>query len=59
MVASFESYSTITGTNVLPEWAGPVLAVSIIAICFGYGFATRKKQSVHHEHDTTALNDHS
>lgn len=54
MVALFESYSTITGTNVLPEWAGPVLAVSIIAICFGYGFATRKKQKLHHDTKTSS-----
>ncbi|MGI0066188.1 MAG: hypothetical protein ACREAT_05445 [Nitrosotalea sp.] len=54
MVASFESYSTITDTDVLPEWAGPVLAVSIIAICFGYGFATRKKQRLHHDTKTNS-----
>ncbi len=54
MVASFESYSTITSVNVLPEWAGPALAVSIIAICFGYGFATRKKQKLHHDTTTSS-----
>lgn len=52
MVASFESYSTITNTNVLPEWAGPVLAVAIMAVSFGYAFATKKKQRLHHQHDT-------
>ena len=49
MVASFESYSTIIGTNVLPEWIGPVLAVSIIAISFGYVFITKKRQRLHRD----------
>jgi high-affinity nickel-transport protein len=50
LIASFESYSTITGTNVLPPLTGPILAVSIIATSFGYAFATRKKKLYH---DTT------
>ncbi len=44
MVTSFESYSTITGTNVLPEWAGPVLAVSIIAISLGIALQQEKNR---------------
>lgn len=56
LVASFESYSTITKTNVLPEWAGPVLAVSIMVISFGYAIVTRKKQKLHHLHNTIAPN---
>ena len=57
MVASFESYSIITNTNVFPTWAGPVLAVAIMAVSFGYAFATKKKQRLHHQHDTI-LPDH-
>ncbi len=53
MVALFGSYSTITGMNILPEWAGPVLAVSIIAISFGYAFTTRK-QRLHHDTKTSS-----
>ena len=47
-VAAFESYSTITGNNILSPLAGPVLAGSILAISFGYAFATRKKKLQHH-----------
>lgn len=54
MVASFESYSTIAGTNILPEWIGPVLAVSIIAISFGYVFVTKKRQRLHHDTRTNS-----
>lgn len=43
-VAAFESYSTVSGIDILPTWAGPVLACSIIATSFGYAFATRKKK---------------
>jgi len=46
-VASLESYGTVTNTNILPEWAGPVLAVSIVSISFGYALVTRKNKSVH------------
>src|SRR5574340_458909 len=49
-IAAFESYSTISGTDILPTWTGPVLAGSIIAASFGYAFATRKKKL---QHDTT------
>src|SRR6185437_1104348 len=43
-VASFESYSTISGTTILSPLIGPVLAGSILALSFGYAFATRKKK---------------
>lgn len=49
-IASFESYGTITNRNILPEWAGPVLAVTIISISFGYAFVTRKKINVDNHH---------
>ncbi len=49
-VASLESYGTVTKTNILPEWAGPVLAVTIISVSFGYAFVTRKKTSVDNHH---------
>ena len=52
-VAAFESYSTVSGTDILPVWTGPVLAGSIIAISFGYGFATRKKK-LHHDTTTSS-----
>jgi nickel/cobalt transporter (NiCoT) family protein len=38
-VASLESYSVITNTNTIPSLTGPVLAIIIITIAFGYGFA--------------------
>lgn len=46
-VAALESYGTVTKTDILPEWAGPVLAVSIVSISFGYAFMTRKNKSTH------------
>lgn len=49
-IASLESYETITSKNILPEWAGPVLAVTIIIGSFGYAFVTRKKTSVDNHH---------
>ncbi|MDE1841340.1 MAG: hypothetical protein KGI09_05595 [Thaumarchaeota archaeon] len=54
MVASFESYSTLASTSVLPEWIGPVLAVSIISISFGYIFATKKRQRLHSDTRTNS-----
>jgi high-affinity nickel-transport protein len=60
-VAAVASYGVITGSEVLPELTGPVLAATIIAISFGYGFATKKKTQVlqtskpkdhfHHSHE--------
>jgi len=50
-VASFESYSTISGTTILSPLIGPVLAGSILALSFGYAFATRKKKL---QQDTTS-----
>jgi len=49
-IASLESYGTITSKNILPEWTGPVLAVTIISISFVYAFVTRKNPSVHNHH---------
>ncbi len=43
-VASLESYGIITKTDVIPEWIGPVLAVTIVIISFVHAFATRKKK---------------
>lgn len=42
-VASFASYEIITGSDILPKFTGPVLAVGIISTSFAYSFATRKK----------------
>ena len=45
-VAVAASCEVITGSEVLPELTGSVLAVVIIAISFGYGFVTKKKTHV-------------
>jgi high-affinity nickel-transport protein len=55
-VASLESYGTVTKTDILPEWAGPVLAVTIISVSFVYAFITRKKRSVDSHHHITKEN---
>ncbi len=45
-VASLESYSVITNTATIPPLTGPVLAIIIISIAFGYGFATRNRRKI-------------
>src|SRR5256885_1284464 len=50
IIASLESYGTVTSKNLLPEWAGPALAITIISVSFGYAFAPRKKTSVDSHH---------
>ena len=44
-IAAIESYSIITNLNILPPLTGPLLAVVIISVAFGYAFATRKRGS--------------
>lgn len=50
IVASMASYEILTNTEILPKWAGPALAGTIISVSFGYAFATRKSR-VLHQHD--------
>ncbi len=51
IVAAFESYSIATGSNLLPEWTGAILAGGIIASSFAYAFLVRNKRaSIFHEH---------
>ena len=42
-VAAVLSYETITNSEILPEITGPVLAVTIIVVSFGYAYTTRKR----------------
>ena len=60
MVAGAASYGILTNSKILPELTGPLLAAAIIAISFGYGFATRKRAAIqnheHHEHSFSQLN---
>jgi high-affinity nickel-transport protein len=56
-IAAMESYSVMTGSDILPPLTGPILAVIIISFAFGYAFATRNRGSRmvidhHHHHDT-------
>jgi nickel/cobalt transporter (NiCoT) family protein len=51
-VAAAETYSTIYNIDV-PEYIGPVLAVTVIGTAFGYGYVTRNKTVIttrHHHH---------
>ncbi len=51
VVAALESYSSITRSNILPEWTGATLAGGIIASSFAYAFAGQnKKTGIFHEH---------
>ncbi len=44
-IAAMESYSVISNSNILPPFTGPVLAVMIISIAFGYSLATRNRKA--------------
>ncbi|HVX02748.1 MAG TPA: hypothetical protein VHA09_06305 [Nitrososphaera sp.] len=42
-VAALATYGNLTGTEIIPELTGPVLAGVIIASSFGYSFVMRRK----------------
>ncbi len=50
-VAALASYGIITGSKILPEMTGPVMAIGIIGASFGYGFATRNRRKSGDEKD--------
>jgi len=56
-VAGLFSYATITDSDILPEWIGPVLAGGIITVAFSYGIATRKKRALDQQ-DIRSAHDH-
>ncbi|MGC1929309.1 MAG: hypothetical protein WA667_10075 [Candidatus Nitrosopolaris sp.] len=55
-VAAAEAYSTVYNVDI-PEYVGPVLAVTVIGTAFGYGYLTRNRPDInpptthHHHHD--------
>lgn len=51
-VAVAETYSTIYNVDV-PEYVGPVLAITVIGTGFGYGYITRNKRVISTTTDTT------
>jgi high-affinity nickel-transport protein len=42
-IAFAQAYSVMTNSSIVPNWAGPSLAGSVIAVSFGYFFLTRKR----------------
>jgi nickel/cobalt transporter (NiCoT) family protein len=48
-VAVLASYDIIGGVEILPELTGPVLAIGIIGVSFGYGLATRNKRKINED----------
>jgi uncharacterized protein YbjQ (UPF0145 family) len=44
-VAIAETYSTIYNVDI-PEYVGPVFAITVIGTAFGYGYITRNKSVV-------------
>ena len=42
-IALKTGYETMTNSEVLPEWAGPVLAISVVSSSFVYAYLTKKK----------------
>ncbi|MDE1766856.1 MAG: hypothetical protein KGI27_11385 [Thaumarchaeota archaeon] len=55
-IAALFSYETIANVDILPAWTGPSLAGAIIATAFAYGYLTRKKRALSHEHNTNTSN---
>lgn len=45
-VGAIASYETITNLEILPDIIGPVLAVTIIIVSFGYAYASNKRRIV-------------
>jgi high-affinity nickel-transport protein len=45
-VGAIASYETITNLEILPDITGPVLAVTIIIVSFGYAFASNRRRAV-------------
>ena len=45
-VGAIASYETITKVEILPDIAGPVLAVTIIIVSFGYAYASNRGRAV-------------
>ena len=45
-VGAVASYETITNLEILPDIIGPVLAITIIIVSFGYAYASRKRPIV-------------
>lgn len=44
-IAAASTYGNFTGTQIMPEMTGPVLAGAIVSVSFAYAFATRKNAS--------------
>ena len=45
-VGAIASYETITNLEILPDITGPVLAVTIIIVSFGYAYASNRRRDV-------------
>jgi len=45
-VGAIASYETITHLEILPDITGPVLAVTIIIVSFGYAYASNRRRDV-------------
>jgi high-affinity nickel-transport protein len=46
ITAAAASYEVICKSEILPNSSGPILAVVIIALLFGYSYATRRNKIV-------------
>jgi nickel/cobalt transporter (NiCoT) family protein len=45
-IALMTGYETVTNIEILPEWAGPTLAVAVISSSFGYAHWSKKKKPI-------------
>jgi high-affinity nickel-transport protein len=46
VMGAIASYETITNLEILPDITGPVLAVTIIVVSFGYAYASSRRRDV-------------
>lgn len=45
-IAMVDGYEVLNNSEIIPKWAGAVLAVTIIAVSFGYGYSIKKKKTL-------------
>jgi nickel/cobalt transporter (NiCoT) family protein len=45
-VAMIAGYEIMTNSKIIPEWAGPALAIAVISVSFGCAFLTKTKRIV-------------
>ena len=53
-VGAIASYETITNLEILPDITGPILAVTIIIVSFGYAYASNRRRAVKSDRESAS-----